>query len=67
MGSPLRLPAEGRNDFKFDESRAGIHEGFVLSRFRWGLTWEPAEQLAGVAELQTLVRFQSRSWGGSAA
>ena len=26
-GPPLRLRAEGRNNFKFDESRAGIDEG----------------------------------------
>ena len=39
----------------------------MLTRFRWGLTWEPAEQLTGVAELQTLVRFQLGSRGGNAA
>lgn len=66
-GLPLRLRAEGRNNFKFDESRAGIDEGFVLPRFRRGVTWEPAKQLAGGAELQTLVRFPSRSRGGNAA
>ena len=52
MGSQLRLRAEGRNNFKFDESRAGNDEGFVLSRFRWDLTWEPAEHVTGVVELQ---------------
>ena len=55
MGSPLRRRVEGRDNFEFDESRAGIDEGFVLPRFRRGLTWEPAEHLTGVAELQTLV------------
>ena len=59
MGSPLRRLAEGRDNFEFDESRAGIEEGFVLPRFRWGSTWEPAEHLTGVVELQTLVRFQT--------
>ena len=57
MGSQLRLRAEGRNNFKFDESRAGNDEGFALSRFRWDLTWEPAEHVTGVVELQTLVGF----------
>ena len=52
MGSQLRLRAEGRNNFRFDESRAGNDEGFVLSRFRWDLTWEPAERVTGVVELQ---------------
>ena len=52
MGSQLRLRAEGRNNFKFDESRAGNDEGFMLSRFRWDLTWEPAEHATGVVELQ---------------
>ena len=36
-------------------------------RFPVGLTWEPAEHLTGVVELQTLVRFQLRSRGGNAA
>ena len=102
MGSPLRRRAEGRDNFEFDESRAGNDvgfvpsrfpvgpdvgagrapdrrrgaadlgplpddEGFVPSRFRRGLTWEPAEHLTGVVELQTLVRFQLRSRGGNAA
>lgn len=52
MGSQLRLRAEGRNNFEFDESRAGNDEGFVLSRFRWDLTWEPAEHVTGVVEVQ---------------
>lgn len=52
MGSQLRLRAEGRNDFKFNESRAGNDEGFVLTRFRWRLTWEPGEHVTGVVELQ---------------
>ena len=52
MGSQLRLRAEGRNDFEFDESGTGNDEGFVLSRFRWDLTWEPAEHVTGVVEVQ---------------
>ncbi len=52
MGSQLRLRTESRTNFKFDESRAGNDEGFVLSRFRWDLTWEPADYLTGVVELQ---------------
>ena len=52
MGSQLRFRAESRHNFNFDESRAGNDEGFVLSRFRWGLTWEPAEHVTGVVELQ---------------
>ena len=52
MGSQLRLRAEGRNDFKFDEARSGNDEGFVLSRLRWNLTWEPTEHVTGVVELQ---------------
>ena len=29
----------------------------MLSRFRWGLTWEPTGHVTGVVELQTLVGF----------
>ena len=52
MGSQLRLRAEARDNFKFDESRAGNDEAFLLSRFRWDLSWEPAEHVTAVVELQ---------------
>ena len=30
----------------------------MLSRFRWDLTWEPADYVTGIVELQTLIGFQ---------
>lgn len=61
MGSQLRFRAESRNNFKFDDSRAGNDEGFVLSRFRWDLTWRPAGSVTGVVELQDARIFGERA------
>lgn len=52
VGSQLRLRGESRRNFKFDDARAGNDEGFVLSRFRVGLTWRPSERVTGAVELQ---------------
>ena len=52
LGAQLRLRTESRRNFKFDETRPGNDEGFLLSRFRLGLTWEPSDVLTGVVELQ---------------
>lgn len=52
VGSQLRLRGESRRNFKFDDARAGNDEGFLLSRFRVGLTWQPSEQVTGAVELQ---------------
>ena len=51
-GSTLRFHTESRRNFWFDKSRAGNDEGFLLSRFRFGLTWEPTKLVTGVVELQ---------------
>ena len=52
LGAQLRLRTESRRNFKFDETRPGNDEGFLLSRFRVGLTWEPSDVLTGAVELQ---------------
>ena len=52
VGSQMRLRGESRRNFKFDDARAGNDEGFLLSRFRVGLTWQPSDRVTGVVELQ---------------
>ena len=52
VGSQLRLRGESRRNFKFDDARAGNDEGFLLSRFRLGLTWRPSDRVTGAVELQ---------------
>ena len=52
LGSQLRLRGESRRNFKFDDARAGNDEGFLLSRFRVGLTWQPGDRVSGAVELQ---------------
>lgn len=52
LGAQMRLRTESRRNFKFDAARPGNDEGFLLSRFRFGLTWEPSDTVTGVVEFQ---------------
>lgn len=52
LGGGMRLRTESRRNFKFDDARTGNDEGFLLSRLRFGLTWEPTDTLTGVVEFQ---------------
>ena len=52
MGSQMRLRTETRRNAKFDGGRPGNDEDYLLSRFRFGLTWEPADWVDGIVELQ---------------
>ena len=52
MGSQLRLRTESRRNAKFDGALPGNDEDYLLSRFRFDLTWEPNDWIAGVVELQ---------------
>ena len=52
LGSEIRLRSESRRNARFDRARPGNDEGYLLSRFRVGLTWEPSERVTGVVELQ---------------
>ena len=52
MGSQLRLRTERRHNFRFDDTRPGNEEGFLLSRFRFDLDWEPNALVRGFVELQ---------------
>ena len=52
MGSQLRLRTESRRNAKFDGARPGNDEDYLLSRFRFDLTWQPSDRVAGVVELQ---------------
>ena len=52
MGSQVRLRTESRRNAKFDGARPGNDEDYLLSRFRFGLTWEPSDRVSGVVELQ---------------
>ena len=52
MGSQLRLRAESRRNAKFDGARPGNDEDYLLSRFRFDLTWRPSDRVSGVVELQ---------------
>ena len=52
MGSQLRLRTESRRNARFDGALPGNDEDYLLSRFRFDLTWEPNDRIAGVVELQ---------------
>ena len=52
MGSQLRLRTESRRNARFDGARPGNDEDYLLSRFRFDLTWQPSDRVAGVVELQ---------------
>ena len=52
LGAQMRLRTERRHNFRFDDTQSGNDEGFLLSRFRLGLTWEPNDTVTGVVELQ---------------
>ena len=52
MGSQLRLRTESRRNAEFDGARPGNDEDYLLSRFRFDLTWQPSDRIAGVVELQ---------------
>ena len=52
MGSQLRLRTESRRNAKFDRARPGNDEDYLLSRFRFDLTWQPSDRVAGAVELQ---------------
>ena len=52
MGSQLRLRTESRRNARFDRARPGNDEDYLLSRFRFDLTWQPSDRVAGVVELQ---------------
>ena len=52
MGSQLRLRTESRRNAEFDGARPGNDEDYLLSRFRFDLTWQPSDRVAGVVELQ---------------
>ena len=52
VGSQLRLRGESRRNARFDRTRPGNDEDYLLSRFRVGLTWEPSERVTGLVELQ---------------
>ena len=52
MGSQLRLRTESRRNAKFDGARPGNDEDYLLSRFRFDLTWEPTDWVTGIVELQ---------------
>ena len=52
VGSELRLRTESRRNARFDRTRPGNDEDYLLSRFRVGLTWEPSDRVTGRVELQ---------------
>ena len=52
MGSQLRLQTESRRNSKFDGTRAGNDEDYLLSRFRFDLTWKPSDRVSAIVELQ---------------
>ena len=52
MGSQLRLRTESRRNARFDRARPGNDEDYLLSRFRFDLTWQPSDRVAGAVELQ---------------
>ncbi len=52
MGSQLRLRTESRRNARFDGALPGNDEDYLLSRFRFDLTWEPNDRIGGVVELQ---------------
>ena len=52
VGSELRLRTECRRNARFDRTRPGNDEDFLLSRFRVCLTWQPSDRVTGRVELQ---------------
>ena len=52
LGSQLRLRTESRRNTRFDAARPGNDEDYLLSRFRFDLTWEPSDWVTGIVELQ---------------
>ncbi len=52
MGSQLRLRTESRRNARFDRAQPGNDEDYLLSRFRFDLTWEPGDWVTGIVELQ---------------
>ena len=52
IGSQLRLRTESRRNVRFDDARPGNDEDYLLSRFRFDLTWEPNDWITGAVELQ---------------
>ena len=52
MGSQLRLRTESRRNARFDAARPGNDEDYLLSRFRFDLTWAPSDWVTGSVELQ---------------
>ena len=52
IGSQLRLRTESRRNARFDDARPGNDEDYLLSRFRFDLTWEPSDRITGAVELQ---------------
>ena len=52
MGSQLRLRTESRRNARFDGTQPGNDEDYLLSRFRFDLTWEPSDWVTGIVELQ---------------
>ena len=52
LGSQVRLRTESRRNARFDGERSGNDEDYLLSRFRFGLTWDPTDRVSGVVELQ---------------
>ena len=52
LGSQVRLRTESRRNARFDAARPGNDEDYLLSRFRFGLTWEPTDRVTGIVELQ---------------
>jgi len=52
MGSQLRLRTESRRNATFDAANPGNDEDYLLSRFRFDLTWRPSDWVTGSVELQ---------------
>lgn len=52
LDAGMRLRTESRRNYRFDAARPGNDEGFLLSRIRFGLTWEPSDTVTGVVEFQ---------------
>ena len=61
MGSQVRLRSESRRNFRFDGARPGNDENYLLSRFRFGLTWRPGDRVTGAVELQDARIFGERA------
>ncbi|MDA1091914.1 MAG: alginate export family protein [Acidobacteria bacterium] len=52
ISSQVRFRAETRRNVRFDDALPDNGEDFLLSRFRFALTWQPTTALIGVLELQ---------------